>query len=185
MSTILGVLLTIAAFLGLVVLAVLRALALDEVTGRIARRAERSIEETIASLPAEQQAEWADEWRAEVASLRSLPFSALLFARGVRVSAAELVGAQSLAGAAERSATGRRTGDLPRGTERLRSIAGRMGTTWGNVAWKRFAGFLGLLVPAALAVGISLIRQWPAPWISAVVLAITLAVTIIDFIRER
>jgi hypothetical protein len=67
--------------------AVLRALAVDEAKGRIARRLEADVERTISSLPPELQEDWADEWRAEFAAVASMPFSAFRLAQGLRRSA--------------------------------------------------------------------------------------------------
>lgn len=78
-------------------LALLRALALDEVRGRIQRRVEASVEATISSLPPELQEEWAEEWRAELAAMKTMPLSAVAFARGLRQTALQLAGASELA----------------------------------------------------------------------------------------
>jgi hypothetical protein len=182
MSVFLGTLLTLSGFVGLLILAVLRALALDEVRGRIARRAERSVEETLASMSVEQQAEWADEWRAELAAVRSMPVSALRFARGVRASADEMVGAQALAGA-----TGRRTVSLARGTERLRSAAGRVGTSWRSENGKRIARLLRY-VPAVIALATTALSIQSGPARLPVALAlssITLVITLYEILSRR
>ena len=99
--------------LGLIVL-VLRSLALDEVRGRISRRTDASVERTIASMPPELQAEWADEWRGELAAIRAMPFSSLALARNLRKTAAQLVAASELATAGPGSAT------VPGGRQRKR-----------------------------------------------------------------
>ncbi|HET7445377.1 MAG TPA: hypothetical protein VFJ57_12025 [Solirubrobacterales bacterium] len=75
---------------------VVRSLLLDELKGRMQRKARSKIEETINSLPVQLQDEWGPEWRAEVASMSSMPLSALAFARGVRKSAADLAGEAAL-----------------------------------------------------------------------------------------
>ena len=71
----------VASIVGLVA-AVGRALALDEMRGRLQQRIRARVEATIASLPAELQAEWADEWRAERAII-SMPIAAMQFARNL------------------------------------------------------------------------------------------------------
>jgi hypothetical protein len=76
---------------------VLRALAVDEVRGRIRRRLVARLETTIESLPDELQTEWADEWRAELAAVIEIPIAALMFVSGVRGAARELVGELALA----------------------------------------------------------------------------------------
>jgi hypothetical protein len=89
----LGVLMAIAV-------AMLRALAIEELHGHIRRRIEASVERTIASLPADLQEEWANEWRGELAATISMPLTAILFARGLRRTAYQLVGKPNLALAA-------------------------------------------------------------------------------------
>jgi hypothetical protein len=74
-----------------VVGAVVRALLIDEARGRLQRRISADVERTIASLPQGLQAEWADEWRAELAATISMPLAASAFAWGLRKSATELV----------------------------------------------------------------------------------------------
>ncbi len=76
---------------------VLKALAVDEVRGRVQRRIRQKLEATIESLPEEIQDEWADEWRAELAYLISMPIAAVAFVRGVRAAADQLVGEPVLA----------------------------------------------------------------------------------------
>lgn len=100
----------IAAFLGLLLLGLLRTLAYQEVRGRIARRVRRSVEQTIAAMPPELQDEWAEEWLAETAALESMPFSAVAFARNIRRSATELCGepVPALAGEGRGTAPARR-----------------------------------------------------------------------------
>jgi len=63
------------AVVGLLII-VLKALAVDEVRGRVQRRIRQKLEATIESLPEEIQDEWADEWRAELAYLISMPIAA-------------------------------------------------------------------------------------------------------------
>lgn len=72
-------------------LTILRALAVDEIRGRVQRRIVASVEATIASLPEELRAEWADEWRSELASVISMPIEAIALARGLRKSASQLI----------------------------------------------------------------------------------------------
>jgi hypothetical protein len=86
-----GVTLEIGVFVLALLLIVLRALAVDEVRGRLRRRQTARLEATIESLPDEVKAEWADEWRAELASVIDMPLAAMMFVRGVRRSAYELV----------------------------------------------------------------------------------------------
>jgi hypothetical protein len=71
-------------------LAVVRALLIDEIRGRIHRRASASVEATIGEMPDELQEEWGPEWRAELGALSSMPVSAIAFARGLRATAGEL-----------------------------------------------------------------------------------------------
>lgn len=72
------------------ILALLRALAMDELRGRIQRQVEASVEATISALPIELQEEWAEEWRAELDAMKSMPLSAIAFARGLRHTALQL-----------------------------------------------------------------------------------------------
>jgi len=85
------VLLAIVTFVGVLAVAVARALAVDEIKGRVQAAARSSVERTISALPAELQAEWADEWRAELAAVITMPLSAAQYARGLRRSAHELL----------------------------------------------------------------------------------------------
>jgi hypothetical protein len=77
--------------LGATVVAISRALLADEARGRIHRHAAASVEATIASLPPGLQEEWADEWRADLDEYRSMPLTALVFARNLRVAVRQLV----------------------------------------------------------------------------------------------
>ncbi len=54
------------------------------------RSAEMSLERTIAALSPELRDEWADEWRAELASIAEDPLTAARWARGIRRSARAL-----------------------------------------------------------------------------------------------
>jgi hypothetical protein len=87
-----NVLLTILGFAAALALTILKALAMDEVRGRIQRHISASIEATIASLPPDLAAEWAEEWRAELAAVKSMPVAAARLARGLRHSASQLIG---------------------------------------------------------------------------------------------
>jgi hypothetical protein len=95
-----SVLLAILGSVGAIALLVARSLAVDEIKGRLQRRITASVEATIAALPDELQAEWGDEWRAELAAVITMPLSAARFARGVRASAHELIAAEAPAPAA-------------------------------------------------------------------------------------
>jgi hypothetical protein len=86
-----SILLTVLAFVGAIALVVARGLAVDEIKGRIQRRITTHLDATIAALPDELQAEWAEEWRADLAMNISMPVAAAQFVRGVRRSARELV----------------------------------------------------------------------------------------------
>ncbi|MGB7684357.1 MAG: hypothetical protein WBL45_01075 [Solirubrobacterales bacterium] len=122
--SVLAIIGVLAAVILALAVAVFRALAIDEVRGRIQRRVEESVEATLASLPEEQQAEWGDEWRAEVAAMKSTPFTAIAFARGLRHTAGQLAGDPALAPA---GATPARSGAwglrLPAVGDRLRRVA--------------------------------------------------------------
>lgn len=74
------------------VLALLRAVAVDEVRGRIQRRLRASVEATIASLPVEVQAEWGEEMRSDFEQVASMPLTALRFVVGLHEVAAALAG---------------------------------------------------------------------------------------------
>jgi hypothetical protein len=87
-----NVLVAIVGLVAAFVLTILKALAMDEVRGRIRRYVSESVEATIASLPPELAAEWAEEWRAELAAVISMPVAAARLARGLRHSASQLMG---------------------------------------------------------------------------------------------
>jgi hypothetical protein len=87
----------ILSFIGLIAVLVARALAVDEIKGRIRLRTEASLEATITALPDQLQAEYAEEWRAELAVVITMPLTAAQFARGVRASARQLVADPALA----------------------------------------------------------------------------------------
>jgi hypothetical protein len=87
MTVLLALAATTIALVGMIV----RALLVDEARGRIKRRVIANVETTIASLPEDLQAQWAEEWRAELAATIDMPLAAALFAQGLRRSAAELV----------------------------------------------------------------------------------------------
>ncbi len=71
--------------------ALARALLIDQVRGQIQRHLTQSVESTIATLPDDLQAEWGDEWRAELAACIVMPVTAARFARGLRARAHKLV----------------------------------------------------------------------------------------------
>jgi hypothetical protein len=95
-----GPLLFIAVVVGAIIWAVAKALLLDEIRGRIYRRTQENVKTVLESMTPELQAEFESEWLAELDSVKSMPFSALRFARGVRQSAAELMCDPALAPAA-------------------------------------------------------------------------------------
>lgn len=86
---VLGVL--VASLAALVVLGPLGLFAAGE-NGPIQRHAIATVEDTIASLPSELQAEFADEWREELAATLSTPIRATRVARDVRQRASRLTG---------------------------------------------------------------------------------------------
>jgi hypothetical protein len=71
--------------------AIVRALLIDQVRGQIQRHLTQSVESTIASLPDDLQAEWGEEWRAELSACILMPVTAARFARGLRARAHKLV----------------------------------------------------------------------------------------------
>jgi hypothetical protein len=90
-----SILLVIALTVGGLGAMILRGLLAKEVQARIERYAARSVEATIASLPPVLQAEWADEWRAELAACAAMPLTAPLLALGLRRSARQLIGVET------------------------------------------------------------------------------------------
>lgn len=93
---------SVLGFIATSVFVVVRALAVDELKGRVQRRVTASVEATIASLPSQLQDEWAEEWRSDLAVVISMPLTAIVFARGVRLSAIQFVADPVLAPAAAR-----------------------------------------------------------------------------------
>ena len=87
-----SVLMIIVAGVVTMSLAILRRLAIDELSGRLEKRISKHLETTIASMTPDLQAEWAEEWRAELAGVLSMPLTAVRCARGLRRSARELMG---------------------------------------------------------------------------------------------
>jgi DNA-binding NarL/FixJ family response regulator len=75
-----------------VIAAIAKAFAVDEARGYFQNRVRADVEVIIASLSPELQEEWADEWRKELAAMISMPLTAIRFVRGLRQSAASLVG---------------------------------------------------------------------------------------------
>lgn len=92
-----SVLLIILTFVGAVAALLTRALAIDEVKGRIQRRITAHLDATIAGLPDELQAEWAEEWRADLAMVITMPLTATQFVRDVRRITGELVAERAFA----------------------------------------------------------------------------------------
>jgi hypothetical protein len=92
MSSVRALIVTVAVVAGTLLLATLRALAIDEVRGRVQRRVAAHVERTIAGLPEYLQDEWADEWRSELAAVISMPLTAARLSRGLRETAAQMVG---------------------------------------------------------------------------------------------
>ncbi len=159
---IIGVLAAVALAL---VIAVFRALAIDEVRGRIQRRVEESVEATIASLPEEQQAEWGDEWRAEVAAMKSMPFTAIAFARGLRQTAGQLAGDPALAPAGATPAR--------RGAWRLRLPA--VGDRLRRVAQALFVAFISI-APATVLVAYYV---WDLSFVLSVLISVVVGLGLI------
>jgi hypothetical protein len=83
-----NVLLAIVGLVAAIALTILKALAMDEIRGRIQRHIRASVESTITSLPPELAAEWADEWRAELAAVISMPVAAARLGRGLATAPA-------------------------------------------------------------------------------------------------
>lgn len=144
---------TLAALLaiGVVIAAtawwIVRALLLDEIRGRIKQRAEMSVKETLASVGPELRAEYEEEWLGELDALTSMPFSAMAFARGVRQSASELMGAPAFASASASSRTGSPTGLRQwHITDRLGRFSRRL-QSWSLAIRQRF-GRIALPAPA-------------------------------------
>lgn len=119
------ILLGLLGFAAAIALFAVRGLLGKEIQGRVERRITASVEATIASMPPELQAEWADEWRADLCELiNKMPISAALFARNVRLSAKELVSVPALAAAgAEANQSMVQPGGLKRAARR--KLAGR------------------------------------------------------------
>jgi len=85
-----SVALLIAVFIAGLGVAIAKGILTKEIQGRIERRIKRSVEATIASLPETLQAEYAEEWRAELAVAMAMPLTAAAFACGLRATAAVL-----------------------------------------------------------------------------------------------
>lgn len=109
-----------------------RALLVDETRGRIRRHATASVEATIASLPRELQDVWGEEWRADLQEVLSMPLTALLYARNLRVAARELVGDQGLV-----PAPASRTRGRERTTTRIERVLRGWTTRWPPLASER------------------------------------------------
>jgi len=106
--------------------------------GRIERRITECVEATIATLPPELQDEWANEWRAELATMISAPATAGLFARGLRRSASDLL--------ADRAPASAGTGG------RMRSNSPQIASTLiGRVAQRRTAADADVVVALRLS----------------------------------
>jgi hypothetical protein len=76
--------------------AVLNALVAAEVRGRLQRRVRQKVEHAIESLPDELRTEWGDKWRAELATVISMPLTAAQYAARLRRTAAQMVGEPAL-----------------------------------------------------------------------------------------
>ncbi len=109
-----------------VALVIVKALAVDEVRGRIQRRVAERLEATIATLPPELQREWADEWRAELRTVISMPIAAARLARGLRLSASELAGERCHSGANLDARVPARSDERRRGMAKLPAVAKAM-----------------------------------------------------------
>lgn len=97
LEVVLAVLAALTGIGGTLFATVIRGLALDEAKGRIQKWVSEDVEATIASLPPELQADWAEEWRAERDALTKMPVSAVIWARGLRHSARELIAESAVA----------------------------------------------------------------------------------------
>ena len=107
-----------------VALVIVKALAVDEVRGRIQRRVAERLEATIATLPARTcSVEWADEWRAELRTVISMPIAAAPLARGLRLSASELAGERCHSGANLDARVPARSDERRRGMAKLPAVA--------------------------------------------------------------
>jgi len=83
----------VVVIVGLIIcfaLKALQALMIEEIRGRIERHACASVERAIASMPPQLQALRANKWRAEFATLESMPLSAIAFARRLQQRASRL-----------------------------------------------------------------------------------------------
>jgi hypothetical protein len=74
------------------VLTIFKTVAVDEVRGHLQRRIIANVEATIDSLPPELAAEWAEEWRSDLAMLIDMPVTAAMYTRRLRESANQLKG---------------------------------------------------------------------------------------------
>jgi hypothetical protein len=142
--------LIILGFAAGLVLVILKALAVDQVRGQIQRRITASVEATIASLPDELQAEYAEDWRAELAAVKSMPITAARLARGLRQSATELIGEPTLAPAGTR----RQTRDLVRDRRALLTVAGWLLVVWAVVKRPLLSVPIAVSVSTAAYVGL-------------------------------
>ena len=118
-------LLIVVGVLASVAVLVARALAVDEVKGRLQRRIRARLEATIVQLPDALQAEWAEEWRAELAAIITMPLSAAQFVRGIRHIAGQLAPVPALAAADTASPAPASPAWLRRTSHRLRSALTR------------------------------------------------------------
>ena len=116
-----NVLLAIVGLVAAIALTILKALAMDEIRGRIQRHIRASVESTITSLPPELAAEWADEWRAELAAVISMPVAAARLGRGLRHSASELIGEPPFAPVDTRAGPSQRPSALKHVPQYMRS----------------------------------------------------------------
>jgi len=86
-----SIVLTIIVFAAGIALAFGRGLVAHEINGRLQRHAREHLGRTISALPDELQAEWAEEWRAELGAVITMPLTAAQFVHGARRAAARLV----------------------------------------------------------------------------------------------
>lgn len=72
------------AIVGSIVVALGRALLIDETKGRVQRRAQRRLERAIRELPPDLQAAWSVTWREQFAAIVTMPLTAAQYVRAIR-----------------------------------------------------------------------------------------------------
>lgn len=82
--------LLILGLLGALAVMILKALVVKELLGSIDHLVAKSVEKSIARLPADLQDRWAEEWRADLAAFDQVPMAAARFAWRLRKSASDL-----------------------------------------------------------------------------------------------